>query len=112
MFDKPNSQLDGNFDGTAAIAEMLLQSRALEAHNSNLKYEIDLLPALPSAWPDGSVDGLCACGGFVVNETWKDGRLTEATVRSLAGNPVRLKYGDKVRELSLKKGATFRWDGQ
>jgi len=112
LFDRPVAQLDGNFGGTAAIAEMLLQSQALESQNSNLKYEIDLLPALPSAWPNGSSKGLYARGGFVVSETWKDGKLTEAAVQSLLGNPVRLKYGDQARELSLKKGAIFQWDGQ
>jgi len=132
MFDKPSCQLDGNFGGTAAIADMLLQSRFPFCPETprclrrlpdakrpvpflsgiGQPFEIELLPALPSAWSEGSVEGLCARGGFVVDEIWKNGKLTEATIRSLAGNPVRLRYGDKVRELSLKKDAIFRWDGQ
>ena len=112
MFDAhPPFQIDGNFGGAAGIEEMLLQSRALETGGAGQKFEIELLPALPAAWPNGSVEGLCARGGFVVGETWKDGKLAEATFRSLAGNQVRLRYGDKVRELSLKAGATFRWEG-
>ena len=107
----PPFQIDGNFGGAAGIAEMLLQSRPLETQGAAQRFEIELLPALPSAWRDGSVKGLCGRGGFVVGETWNNGKLTEATVQSLTGGPVRLKYGDKVHELSLKKGAVFRWDG-
>lgn len=109
MFDKPVAQLDGNFGGTAAIAEMLLQSRALAISGIHQCFEINFLPALPAAWPDGSVKGLCARGGFEVDETWQGGKLTEATVHSLVGNPVELRYGNKTRELHLKSGETFRW---
>ena len=74
--------------------------------------EIEILPALPKAWPSGSVKGLRARGGFEVDVAWKDGKLLSAKVRSLSGQPCRLCYGTTTRQLSLKLGEKMRWDGR
>lgn len=74
--------------------------------------QIELLPALPKAWPAGAVKGVRVSGGFELDLKWKDGVLTEAAVHSLAGNPLRLRYGAARRDVELRKGRTFRWDGR
>jgi alpha-L-fucosidase 2 len=109
-------QIDGNFGATAGIAELLLQSHIRangpESQISNLKFEIQLLPALPKAWPTGSVTGLCARGGFDVDLAWKDGALTRAVIRSKLGNPCLVRCGDRKVELKTEAGKTYVFDGQ
>ena len=104
LFDAhPPFQIDGNFGGASGIIEMLLQSQ---------NDEIQLLPALPKAWPNGSVTGLRARGGFEIAMTWADGKLVSANIKSLAGNPVRLHYDQTTKFLKIKKGESFKWDGR
>jgi len=102
-------QIDGNFGGCAAVPEMLLQSQET---TSDGQFVLELLPALPKAWHTGAVRGLRARGGFEVDLAWKEGRLTSATVRSLAGGPGRLRYGQATRDLTLKKGDQVVWEGR
>ena len=103
MFDAhPPFQIDGNFGGASAIAEMLLQWDA---------GEIRLLPALPAAWPDGRVTGLRARGGFEIDLTWKHGGLERTTVRSLLGQRLRLRRADTLRSVETSRGTTLTLAG-
>ncbi|ASZ11524.1 glycoside hydrolase family 95 protein [Chitinophaga pendula] len=96
LFDNhPPFQIDGNFGGTAGLAEAMLQSN---------EHGITLLPALPAAWSAGAISGLHARGGYVVDMEWEGNRLQKAWVRSILGGTVKLYYEGQVRSMSLKKG--------
>jgi alpha-L-fucosidase 2 len=90
--------VDGNTAGAAGIAEMLLQSQA---------GYIELLPALPHAWATGSVRGLCARGGFVVDMAWRDGKLLSATIRSKHGGSTPVRYADSLTTIHLSAGQSL-----
>jgi alpha-L-fucosidase 2 len=103
LFDAhPPFQIDGNFGGAAGIGEMLLQSD---------DGEIDLLPALPQVWKEGQVTGLKARGGYEVDMSWKEGKLTEASVKSKFGGSCKIRYGKKVSELKMVRGRTYQVPG-
>ncbi len=94
----PPFQIDGNFGGTAGVTEMLLQSHADCLH---------LLPALPDAWPEGSITGLRARGNFGVDLHWADGRLTKAVIVSGSGGKCTVRYGDETLSFDTKRGKRY-----
>jgi len=108
LFDShPPFQIDGNFGVTSGIAEMLLQSHGRDTQGN---YVLELLPALPSAWPTGHIKGLCARGGFEVDIQWKAGRLMKAEIISKGGRRCVVRYQYKTLELETEKGATYSLD--
>ncbi|WP_345006202.1 glycoside hydrolase family 95 protein [Snuella lapsa] len=95
----PPFQMDANFGATAGIAEMLLQSQS---------GAIRLLPALPIAWEStGSVKGLCARGGFVVDMAWTDAKLTEVKIHSKHGGPCKISYNGKTIRFETESGQDY-----
>jgi alpha-L-fucosidase 2 len=104
MFDAhPPFQIDGNFGGASGISEMLVQCD---------DGEIRLLPALPDAWPVGRMTGLRARGGFEIDLSWKNGSVERVAIRSLLGQPLRLRRGENVRSIDrTQKGSLFVFAG-
>jgi alpha-L-fucosidase 2 len=95
LHNRGSNQSDASFGYSAAVAEALLQSHA---------GEISLLPALPTQWPNGSVTGLRARGGYVVNMEWKNGKLTSAKITSANSGKFQIRNGKKVASLKIKAG--------
>ena len=98
----PPFQIDGNFGVVSGITEMLMQS-----HDDM----INLLPALPAAWPNGSINGLRARGGFAVDIEWENSLLKTATIRAIKDGEFRIYSNNSLSEVfTLKKGETMNWE--
>ena len=98
LFDAhPPFQIDGNFGGTAGVCEMLMQSG---------NGQIELLPAAPEAWKEGSVSGLCARGGYEVAFEWKDGKVRECSIKAKQNGTVTLLYNGQQKTIKMKAGQT------
>ncbi|MFT3704577.1 MAG: hypothetical protein QM802_19585 [Agriterribacter sp.] len=91
----PPFQIDGNFGGSAGIAEMLLQSQNGELH---------ILPALPDTWTSGNIKGICARGGYKLDITWANGKLTGLNVYAPKAGIYKVRYKDKVVNKNFVKG--------
>ncbi|MDX2303960.1 MAG: glycoside hydrolase family 95 protein [Microscillaceae bacterium] len=99
LFDAhPPFQIDGNFGGAAAVLEMLLQSE---------EGRIYILPALPDAWNQGNVQGICARGGFEISMEWNNKSLSKLRISAKNPGKTLLIYGDKKKEIELKKGQSM-----
>lgn len=102
LFDAhPPFQIDGNFGGAAGIGEMIVQSHT--------KY-IDILPALPAAFANGEVKGICTRGGFVLNIKWTEGKLQRLTVTSKSGQSLMLRYNGTVKTITTTKNGVYQFD--
>jgi alpha-L-fucosidase 2 len=105
--DHPPFQIDGNFGGAAGIAEMLLQSHMKDGTS----HVLQILPALPEAWPDGEISGLVGRGGFEVKLAWQDHKLVACEIKSLAGNDVMISYEGKYARFSTQTGKIYSIEG-
>jgi alpha-L-fucosidase 2 len=98
LFDAhPPFQIDGNFGGVAGVCEMLMQS-----HDG----VIELLPAIPEAWGEGKVSGLCARGGYEVSFQWKGGYVRDCTIKSRQGGTITLLYNGQQKTIKFKANQT------
>lgn len=106
LFDgHPPFQIDGNFGFTSGLSEMLLQSHLRDDEGN---YILDILPALPSIYKNGSVSGLKGRGAFEVSLDWQDGSLVSANIKSLKGIKLNLRYRGKVIVKATNKGETYK----
>ena len=102
LFDAhPPFQIDGNFGGVAGVCEMLMQSSIF-----NHQCSIELLPALPKAWSEGSVSGLCARGGYEVSFDWKGGYVRSCSIKARRNGTITLYYNGQQKTVKLKAGQT------
>jgi hypothetical protein len=104
LFDAhPPFQIDGNFGAYAGIAEMLLQSHVKAADaNQRSEFLLDLLPALPKAWPADKVTGLRARGGFLVDIAWQDGKIATYPVRSIIPGEVTVRLNGQIKTVKTE----------
>jgi alpha-L-fucosidase 2 len=104
LFDAhPPFQIDGNFGGCAGIAEMLLQSRLEDDGAGNGEPIVELLPALPKAWADGSVRGMKARGNLTVDIAWKAGKVTTYRIASAEPREVTVRTNGTVKTITAEK---------
>ena len=102
LFDAhPPFQIDGNFGGVAGVCEMLMQSSIVNGQCS-----IELLPAIPEAWSEGKVSGLCARGGYEVAFEWKGGKVRNCSIKSSQNGTVTLLYNGQQKTIKLKANQT------
>ena len=102
LFDAhPPFQIDGNFGGVAGVCEMLMQSSMV-----NGQWSIELLPAIPETWSEGSVSGLCARGGYELAFEWKGGKVRDCTIKAHRNGSVTLIYNGQQKTVKLKAGQT------
>jgi len=112
LFDAhPPFQIDGNFGATAGVVEMLLQShipvqaeQVAPTKSAPHPFILHLLPALPSEWQQGAIEGLIARGGAKVDITWQNGKLTSARITPRNSGPLTLRYGAKQITLPAQAG--------
>ena len=105
-------QIDGNFGATAGMVEMLLQSQWTEERDGKSVRVINVLPALPRAWPTGSVKGLCARDGFVVDFAWEGGALKHLVIHSKLGKACLLRSRGRETVLETQAGKAYAFDGE
>ena len=102
LFDAhPPFQIDGNFGGTAGVCEMLMQSTLKDNQAT-----IELMPAVPEAWKEGHVSGLCARGGYEVSFEWKDGYVRNCTIKAKKAGTITLLYNGQQKTVKFKAGQT------
>jgi len=104
LFDAhPPFQIDGNFGGSAGIAEMIVQSH---------QGYIDLLPALPAAIPMGEIKGLLVRGGYELDLKWSEGKLTALTIKPAVSGTCELRYAGKSKTITVKAGERYKLNGE